>query len=273
MQPNSEKNTGQPKTPVFNKHATSNSDQDPNLSLTDFLPDVFEGAYAPLVSNNTSTNKLARDHPKARNWVAANFDQTKPKKNSRRNKSMSANKNERVLTRVQKNIPIVNKQKPGPWLIMSGVFVLVISILLVLGWLYYNNILGAVPPSNGPLESYPGADRLEINQKSSNYIFEIEKDLPQIAGAVGVPSITSDNASQVIEFYNHSMAGKGYVAVPAQKFGINPSNTTFFGPRATLYFSRNKQIARVEVITMTSDITDLNIKKGQVLLILASGRG
>ncbi len=271
MQPNPdskqpERASDQPKTP-----AGANI----NLSLSDLLPGVFdEMPPMPKVLSRPdpaapSAPAKPNSRPQARNWVAANFEQSAAGLPTSQTSSLKCAP---TLTRLRRSLPLLNRIKAGRWLIFVAIALLVISIMGLLAWLYYNNIVGAVPPSNGPLEAYPGATRLDVNQKASNYIFEVEKDLPVLKGAIGVPSVTSDSPAKITSFYSHLMSTKGYTAVASQSFGVNTNLNTLLGPLNVLYYTKNKEVARVELVTLAANVDDLHLHKGEVVIILATGQ-
>lgn len=271
MQPNT--NPKQPEHAPDQPEAKAG--QNINLSLSDLLPGIFdEMPPMPEILNHpapsVSSAPVKPDaHFQARNWVAANFEQPATELQIA---PISNLKHTSTLSRLRRSLPILNRIKAGRWLIFVAIAGLVISILGLVVWLYYNNIVGAIPPSNGPLEAYPGATRLDVNQKASNYLFEVEKDLPVLKGAIGVPSVISDNPAKVISFYNHSMSTKGYTAVASQNFGVNANLSTILGPLNVLYFTKGKEIARVELVTLAANVDDLHLHKGDVMIILATGQ-
>jgi hypothetical protein len=141
-----------------------------------------------------------------------------------------------------------------------------------LGLLYYNNVIGNVSPSSGALETYPGAARVNVDQRISDYIFQAEKILPNLKGAIDVPSTTGDNIAKVEDYYKTLMASKGYASVAPQSFKAISTAVTVLGNMRVLYFTKGNEVARVMLITLSSDVTNTNLKQNNTMILLATGQ-
>lgn len=153
-------------------------------------------------------------------------------------------------------------------MVFAAVGLFTVAIIIIVALLFYNNILGTVPPANGALEAYPGATRLDItNQKASNFVYEVDHLLPVWPNSIPVPSVTGDNTGQVTSFYNRSMSSQGYSLSSSQD-----NIGTVLGPMVVLNFVKGKDLERVEVVRINSDYADVNLKKDQSLIILVKNQ-
>jgi len=143
MQPNP--NSNQPK---------AQAEPNINLSHSDLLPDVFDEMPPTLKMlsqpnlNPAAVSAKPQLRPQAREWVAANFEQLAAPTTELPTTPSASLKRAPTLTRLHHSLPMLNRVKAGQWLIFVAIVLVVISILGLLAWLYYNSILGAVPPSN-----------------------------------------------------------------------------------------------------------------------------
>ena len=275
-----------------------------NLSLSDFLPDVFEEGLPPnIASSETKASSYPQQaaaytgqyvqaavppnpgppptptNPKVRKWVDSNFEPPNPNAQTNNPSARGLNpsvtldpKAAPVVVRLRRQIPLLGRVKVGRWLLIVPVILIVLASALVLGLLYYNNVIGSVSPSSGALETYPGATRVNVDQRISDYIFQAEKVLPILKGAIDVPSTTGDNVAKVEDYYKTLMAGKGYASVAPQSFKAIPTAITVLGNMRVLYFTKGTEIARVMLITLSSDVTDSNLKQNNTLILLATGQ-
>jgi hypothetical protein len=106
----------------------------------------------------------------------------------------------------------------------------------------------------------------------SEYIFQAEKILPALKGAIDVPSTTGDNAAKVEDYYKTLMASKGYTSVAPQNFKAIATTTTVLGNMRVLYFTKGNEVARIMLITLGSDVANSNLKQNNTLILLATGQ-
>lgn len=286
MQPNSNR-----KPDDYQQQPAPNSGQNEDLSLSDFLPGVFDEPFPPVQKPFVPTPIPAQPiiyaatpsayappsqstpqyqtNERARSWVEANFEDTSSSVATITTASGDTTVAP-VATRLRKQLPFLRFFKPGRWLIFVAMVLFALLIGLTVSLLYLNNVIGAVAPSNGVLDAYPGGSRVNLNDQLSGFIYQVDKSLPPIAKSLSVPEVSNDSTSKIVDSYNSSLAAKGFRQVVNQGASASATTATAYGPLTALTYTNGKQTVRVEIVTMAGDSTALGLKKGQNLIILVA---